>query len=278
MNFSNIKLGKIGYLNILPIYYPLENHIIDHKFCIESGPPAKLNCMMQEGALEISAASSIEYARRPEQYYLLPNLAIGSCGPVQSVLLLSRYPLKSLDRKQILVSAQTHTSAALLRVLLSEHLKINVNFKSGDITRILEEGGRPDAFLAIGDEALLLRHHPDYPYSWDLGQAWLEWTGLPFIFGVWVVQKRSVAADQELMAKGVADLLRAKDWGKNNLHFFAELVARQGILDVTSMRSYFRGLAYDLGEREKVGLQRFYKCLAFVGEIGEVPELNFFPA
>lgn len=278
MRKTNIKLGKIGYLNILPIYYPLEYNLIKHDFCIKSGPPARLNRMMQEGELEISAASSIEYARRPEQYYLLPNLAIGSRGPVQSVLLLSRYPLKSLAGKQILVSAQTHTSAALLRVLLSEHLKVKVDFESGDITRILEQGGLPDAFLAIGDEALLLRNHPEYPFSWDLGQAWLKWTGLPFIFGVWVVQKWAVEENQKRMTEAIYKLLAAKDWGMSHLQFFAELVAKQGILDVSSMYSYFSGLVYDLDKREQAGLYRFYDLLASVQEIDKVPDLRFFPA
>ena len=83
-----LRMGRIGYLNVLPIYHPLEAGIIPHDFEIISGPPAVLNNMMARGELHISSNSCFEYAMRPERYHLVEDLSIGSHGNVMSVLLL----------------------------------------------------------------------------------------------------------------------------------------------------------------------------------------------
>lgn len=269
-----VRLGRIGYLNVLPIYNPLESGAVAHDFVIESGPPARLNQIMEAGGLDLSACSSIEYARRPERYLLVPDLAIGSCGPVQSVLLLSRVPL---DRaRTILVSAQTHTSAALMRVMLAERFGLRPSFESGDIQSRLAAGEPPQAFLAIGDEALRLRRHPEYPYSLDLGSEWNAWTGLPFIFGVWIVSREAAARLGPRLDEAVRTLLAAKAHGAARLGDYARLGASQGILDEPTLRSYFRGLVYDLGPEEQEGLRAFYAKLAQAGAIPAAPRLEFY--
>lgn len=272
-----IRLGKIGYLNVLPIYHPLESGLIENDFDIVSGPPSALNRLMDAGELDISASSSIEYARHPEKYYLVPNIAIGSCGPVQSVLLLSRCSMDDLSGKTILVSSQTHTSAALLRVLLAEHWKIDVEYVSGDATLELKNGNLPDAILAIGDEALNLRHHPEYPHRTDLGEAWRDSTSLPFIFGVWIVQRDSLEANRTRIKDGCEKLITAKNWGTANMAAMCTLASQSSCLNSVEMCSYFEGLVYDMGDKEIEGLQLFYQHLKSNGIIDNVPKLEFIP-
>ena len=113
-----LRMGRINYLNVLPIYHPLEAGIIPHGFELVSGPPALLNDMMGAGELHISSCSCFEYAKRPGRYYLVDDLSIGSRGPVMSVMLLSQGELSSLEGKEILISGESHTSVALLRILL----------------------------------------------------------------------------------------------------------------------------------------------------------------
>jgi len=271
-----VRLGKIGYLNVLPIYHPLENGLVDGDFDIISGPPSALNKLMDAGELDISAASSIEYARHPEKYYLVPDIAIGSRGPVQSVLLLCRCPKEELSGKTILVSSQTHTSAALLQVLLNEW-GLDVNFVTGDASACLEDGQCPEGILAIGDEALNLRYHEDYPYRVDLGEAWLELTGLPFIFGVWIVQRSSLNTMNGNIREACDTLIKARQWGTDNMTSMCCLAADSSSLNRTEMCSYFDGLVYEFGEKEKEGLQLFYSHLQKNGIIESVPEMKFLP-
>lgn len=270
-----IRLGKIGYLNVLPIYHSIEKSLIDHDFELVTGPPAKLNRAMARGELDISAASSIEYARHAEDYLLVPNLSIGSRGPVQSVLLLSRVPVLELEDATILVSSQTHTSAALLRILLEKHLGINVGYETGDASSTLESGTSPQALLAIGNEALELRRHPEYPYSMDLGETWRQWTGLPFIFGLWLVNRKSWLADNVRMETACRALIAAKEWGTEHMGSMCRLAAESSSLDGPEMCSYFNGLVYDLEEKEQLGLQLFFEHLYDAGYIESVPELKF---
>lgn len=273
----SVRLGKIGYLNVLPLYHPLENGIIENDFEIVSGPPSHLNKLMDAGQLDISAASSIEYARHPEKYYLVPNIAIGSRGPVQSVLLLSRCSVDELEGQTILVSSQTHTSAALLKVLLKELWKVNTEFVSGDATELLESGERPEAILAIGDEALNLRYHPDYPHRTDLGEAWRDLTNLPFIFGVWIVQRDSYKAASATIRQACEKMIAAKNWGTTNMDSMCTLAAEDSCLNDAEMCSYFDGLVYDFGEKEIHGLELFYQRLAKNGIIDFPPSLQFIP-
>lgn len=274
---SKPRLGKISYLNVLPVYYALEQGLVNHSFQIVSGTPAELNTLMSQGLLELSAASSIEYARNHADYLLLPNLAIGSQGPVQSVLLLSKIPVNQLGDKSILLSSQTHTSAALLKMLLQSRYRIRPGYQTGDIWSSLQDKIPPVAFLAIGDEALLLRRHPEYPWHLDLGQAWLEWTGLPFIFGVWMAKKSAWRQDPEGLSQGVLQLLESKKWGQAHLGLLSRMAAKNNILEPGKMQEYFQGLVFDLEDRELQGLERFYQELYRHGLIQEQPSLEFFP-
>ena len=268
-----VRLGRIGYVNVLPIYHPLENGAVPGSFLVTSGPPSRLNDLMAKGLLDVSATSSLEYGQRPGRYLLLPDLAIGSRGPVQSVLLLARRPVEELAGRPILVSSQTHTSAALLGLLLRRKFKVDASFETGDVTARMDSDDVPEACLAIGDEALRLRGHPALPFVYDLGQLWLEWTGLPFIFGVWVVQRE--AARQPGALAACRALLAAKAWSAARPELMAELAAAHTGHSVAAMADYFRGLVYDLGPEEQAGLRLFFRWLAEDGVIPAAPELEF---
>ena len=271
-----LRMGRIGYLNVLPIYHPLEAGILPHDYEIISGPPAVLNNMMARGELHVSSNSCFEYARHPDQYYMIEDLSIGSRGPVMSVLLLSRVPVEQLDGKTILISGETHTSVALLRLLLQDRYQINATFETGAVTPALRTPEPPVAFLAIGDEALRLRNHPDYPYRVDMADAWMEWTGLPFIFGLWVISREAV--ESGLLPDDPGALLRrGRDWGLAHMDVILDLTGHGCPLSREELTVYYNeGLTFSLGERELQGLSLFYRKLADARMIPGVPPLRFF--
>jgi chorismate dehydratase len=258
------------------LYYPLECGAIPNDFRIASGPPAKLNEMMASGLLDASSVSCIEYGRRPEQYRLIPDLGIGSRGPVQSVLLLSQIPMEQLDGGEVAVTSQTHTSAALLKVLFTLYAPMNIQLTPGRPVDAIRNGALPTALLAIGDDALRLRRHPAYPHVWDLGGVWREWTGLPFIFGVWVVS-RAFSQARPAAARHVCEAFaEAKAWGLARMETIIGLTAARCFLSEAELVSYYDGLVYDLREEEQAGLRHFYECLVKIGEIPKTPELDFY--
>jgi chorismate dehydratase len=125
-----LRMGRIGYLTGLPIYPPLEAGLLPHDYELVSGPPALLNTMMARGELHVSSCSCFEYACRPERYFLVEDLSIGSRGPVMSVLLLSRLPVEQRQGKEILISGETHTSVALLRLLMRDRYRCEVAYRT----------------------------------------------------------------------------------------------------------------------------------------------------
>jgi len=271
---ERLRLGKIGFLNVLPIYYPLESGIITHPFAIASGTPAHLNALMAKGDLDLSVVSSIEYARYPERYSILPDLSISCCGAVKSVVLFSQVPVSGLDGKTVTVTNNSATSVFLLKILFSERLGIKADLRSGSFEEVSLGGSLPLAFLAIGDEALRLSARDVYPHRLDLGEAWHSWTGLPFVFALWVMQKKSAEKWDGSLENIIKVLASAKDWGRTHLDRVCAVAAQKGILGADELKVYYTGLRFDLREGEQEGLKLFYRFLKDMGEIPIVPELE----
>ncbi len=271
---SKLRLGRIDFLNVLPIYYPLEAGIVSNPFEIVSGVPSELNELCAAGSLDISPVSSIEYARRAGLYYIVPDLSISSTGEVKSVLLLSRAPIEQLSGKTVLASSNSHTSVGLLKVLCKLRYGVDLRFKTGVCSNYAAGPVLPDACLTIGDEALRLGRSGHFPYVLDLGTAWFEWTGLPFVFAVWVVRKETVTEKSGLLQDAMDALISSKRWGRANIGIICRQAARTGLLEVPELEEYYSCLRFDLNERERKGLELFYSSLFQAGELKEVPRLE----
>jgi chorismate dehydratase len=264
------RMGRIEFLNVLPIYHAMEVGHVPHAFELVYAPPSTLNAMMKRGELAVSSTSCIEYARRPEKYRIIPDLSIASHGEVLSVLLVSRIPVEKLDGKTVLVSTATHTSVALLKMLLRDYASISVSYITGNASERMHENGAPEAMLVIGDEALRLRNHPEYTYMWDLGEEWMRWTNLPFVFGLWVAAQNASFTEDPAKA-----LHASRDWSLANKDAFIRVAMEWYGMDRGFLEKYFTCLKFTLGEKELEGLRLFYSRLAESGEIPRAPELSF---
>ncbi len=269
---EKLKLGRIGFLNVLPVYYPLESGIVSHPFEIVPGVPSYLNELTAAGQLDMSPVSSIEYARRADRYYIVPDLSISSYGEVKSVLLLSRRPIEQLSGEKILLSSQSHTSVGLLKILCKTRFGVTPIFEAGSLSE--NRDVLPEACLAIGDEALRLGGSGLYPCVLDLGTAWFEWTGLPFVYAVWVIRRMAVEERNGQIAPAIAALLASKKWGRSNIESICREASRAGLLGMDALREYYHCLRFDLNEQERQGLELFYFHLFKIGELEQVPRLE----
>ncbi|MEJ5301280.1 MAG: menaquinone biosynthesis protein [Thermodesulforhabdaceae bacterium] len=273
MDSSTVKVGRIGYLNVLPIYYPLEQGTIKHGLSFVYGSPAELNELMACGKLDVSVVSSVEYARHSDRYRVLPDLSISCRGAVKSVLLFSKFPLDELDGRIVHLTPQSHTSVALLKLMLSRAYRIRCVFAS--MARPLWQTRHkeyPDAYLAIGDEALYWAKRGNFPYTWDLGDLWYKWTGLPFVFALWVCRKD---LESEKVANSVESLLKAKAWGTKHLDLVCSQAARTTFLTKKELKLYFQHLIYDLGSDMLEALNRYYGLLYQEGMLDNLPSMTF---
>lgn len=278
-NATGLRIGRIPYVNCYPVYGAIDRGIVALDGEIVSGVPTELNGRMAAGQLDVSVVSAVEYARTPERYLLLPDLAISCDGPVQSVVLCSKLPAPELGGRTVIVSRSSMTSAALLELLFSGVWNARPRFVPGD-AEVSDLGAlgqeQHDARLVIGDAALLLTagDRSEYPHVYDLGREWKRWTGLPFVFAVWVA-RRSVPVAESLRVH--ASLIAARDWGLQHLdELAAEASDRTGVA-VARCRSYLSGLDYGLSYPHLAGLTEFFRRLV---EVGRVPNgtLTFLPA
>jgi chorismate dehydratase len=200
---------------------------------------------------------------------------------VRSVLLFSHRPAPELTGRRVVVSRSSMTSVALLELLFESVWHASPEFVGGDaeMEDISRFGDDPhDARLVIGDAALLLREGSRgaarYAFVYDLGAEWKAWTGLPFVFALWVAQRSAAPAE----SLGIhASLIASRDWGLANLDALAGQAAVHTGVDRSTCRAYFDGLDYGLGYEYLAGLTEFFRRLAAAGRV-PAAKLSFLAA
>jgi chorismate dehydratase len=278
-----MRVGRIPYVNCYPVYGAIDRRLVPLAADLVDGVPTALNRQMAAGSLDVSVVSAVEYARNANRYLLLPDLAISCDGPVRSVALFSKRPAEDLEGRRVVVSRSSMTSAALLELLFEHVWRARPRFVPGDaelsdLDRF--DGEAHDARLVIGDAALLLtatraaKVPVSYDYVYDLGAAWKAWTGLPFVFAVWVAQ-RATARNQALDA--CAALRASRDWGLNHLSVLAEQAATVTGVEERTCREYLSGLDYRLSYAHLAGLTEFLRRLVLAGRVPD-GSLAFLPA
>jgi chorismate dehydratase len=276
-----MRVGRIPYINCYPVYGAVDRKIVSLDGDLVDGVPSALNHAMAAGTLDVSVISAVEYARDAARYLLLPDLAISCDGPVRSVMLFSRRPAETLDGGRVLVSRSSMTSVALLQLMFEQVWHASPAFvpadaEVADLARTVEAH---DARLIIGDAALMLTSGTsalaaDYPYVYDLGAVWKEWTGLPFVFAVWVAQRTTpVAASLAVHAQ----LIQSRDWGLAHLdQLSAQAAVATGVSKPAALE-YLSGLDYGLRYEHLAGLTTFFGKLAASGRVPN-GSLAFLPA
>ncbi|MCW5556901.1 MAG: menaquinone biosynthesis protein [Verrucomicrobiae bacterium] len=234
------RIGSVPYLNAVPLTHTLGPEVV-------LLPPSRLAVELHAGRLDAALVSVTEPLRHPG-YHIVDGVGIISRGPVASVILAHRRPLEALTR--VHADAASCTSVALLRMLLAAR-GIRPEFVPfHDYASAADR----EAVLLIGNPALEFRRSGASHDVWDLGAAWWEWTGLPFVFAVWAV--RDSAASGELPG-----LLRAA--AAAGCAAIPELVEARTEFDRPLRQAYLGGhIHYDLGAAEKDGLRRFAQLLA----------------
>ncbi|MFH2065304.1 MAG: menaquinone biosynthesis protein [Pseudomonadota bacterium] len=272
-----IRVGRIGYINVAPVYYGLEQAGTPSRIRLISQPPAVLNRMMAQGMIDISPVSSAAFARNHHDWSLLPNLSISAFGKVMSVLLVSNHPLKDLENRKILLSDESASAADMLKLVLSWK-KIFPQFETGTVrpdNRSAWENH--DAVLVIGNSALTGGWESRFPYIYDLGELWKQETGLPFVFAVWAVRKAFARRYPKVVADIAGHFERSKQLGRMNMAEIRKAASRQLNLDPDVCRTYFEKLQYGLGHFELQGLKTFYQGLYAENIISDPVKLSFFP-
>ena len=268
------RVGRVGYINCEPVYYGIARGAVPAACRIVDGTPTELNRMLSDGDLDISVISAIEYARHPDRYLILPDLAIACDGAVESVLFLSRVKPSELDGKLVLLNRDSLTSIFLVRLLLARGFGVMPLYRHSEIDSIDSLAEDVAGVLMIGDPAL--RARGALPYTLDLGQGWKDLTGLPFVFAVWAVRRAYYQEHREETLQLHRALLRSKRYSLSRLDEICEAVYGRVGLSRQACSIYLKErLSFDLTLRHLEGLRRFLAMLEAEGELAASPRPEF---
>jgi len=238
--------ARIPYANAAP-FYALWH---EAPFAVRNLPPRDLGREAEAGGVDLGLMAAGDFFRLRDRFELLAPMGVAARGAVQSVLLFSRRPVNALAGASISVTPETSTSIRLLRLLLDGRRGLEgVRYIRG------LEPSQSDGLLVIGDQAMRMRSRPPegFTYQLDLGSDWLEWTGLSFVYAVWVVRKSLDPA----LKRELADFLDASlAAGLANLPEVARAQTEPGWTPEET-EGYLRRFHYRLGAEDLEGMARF---------------------
>ena len=265
MNQKILRIGRIPYANLFPIFYHLDKECDNSAYRFIKGAPSKLNRMLNDGHLDISISSSIEYLKNKDRYLILPSFSISSYGAIESIFIFSSVPLEKLGSKTVAISSESDTSAALLRIILKEFLGITCRFKTVRNRTIKGALSKYPALLLIGDSAMkeakkaVTGNNSKSPYIYDLAELWHKYTGLPFVFALWIVRNETISEKGELLKRLSSDLMRASRFTTKRLRHIAKESPQKEWLSEEELVNYWKKISYNLTEKHMEGLRLFEK-------------------
>ncbi len=245
-----MRIGCVSYLNAKPLIDDIEVAWPQAK--VRFDVPSRLLADLERGAVEIALCPVIDFFRSRVPLTIVPVGGIGCDGPTLTVRLYSSIPLDQVEA--VHADTDSHTSVALLRVLMlrlhGRRLKlVDLNTRGS----VIQHQSNPASMLLIGDK--VVTDSPAavrYPYQLDLGEAWKQVTGLPFVFAVWMARE-GVALDEAAN--------RLDDCRRRNADRIDDIVAHYAPthgwpLDLA--RHYLGDLLkFDIGPRQIDAIARF---------------------
>jgi chorismate dehydratase len=260
-----VRLGAVSYLNTRPLVEGLDAR---PDVALRFDVPARCADLVEAGEVDLGLVPIIEYARHADDYAVVPDVSIASRAAVDSVALFTRRPIEQV--RTIALDVSSRTSAGLTRLLCARLWRIRPAFvpAAPDIRAMRASA---DAALLIGDPALFLDPASVDAQKIDLGLAWRELTGLPFVWAVW--SGRLGAASPATCRL----LYEARLRGEANIDAIARR-ERPGDADGQSLIArYLRDtITYELDGTLQAGAQAYFDGLAAEGIIPRAPRLRTF--
>lgn len=268
-----LTVGHITYANCVPFFHYLPEAGFSGR--IVEGVPAELNRLLAEGAIDVSPSSSFEYACRWSDYLLLPGHSISSCGPVRSVLLFSARPIETLEGCEIALTGESATSVNLLRILLAEFYgfsRVTFRVPARPVEELMAEGAPA---LLIGDRALRASFAAS-GHVYDLGELWYRFTGLPFVFALWILRREAAQSKREEVASLLQQLTQSRTRAFAALESVAAATPERHWMSEADLVAYWRCMSYELDERHLSGLRHYFALAVKHGLLAALPEIRFF--
>jgi len=239
-----LKISAVSYLNTYPFVFGLRESGLMQNMQLELDVPAICAQKLKNGTVNVAL---VPVGALPEigKYHYISDYCIGAVGEVKTVLLLSKVPIDQISH--IYLDYDSRTSVELVRVLAKYHWQIDPvweHLKPGQS----ESMTGAESMVAIGDKTFNLRS--GFPYVYDLAEAWITFSGLPFVFAVWIskeeIPENLLAPFRAALSYGISHKRECLDYFRDKLPAGHDCM------------SYLEhNISYDFDERKKNGLKLF---------------------
>lgn len=255
-------LGSVPYVNGRPLVWAFERGLGEMPVDVKHAIPSRLPAMLDSGEADAVLASSIESLLSPNRR-IAGGIAIASDGAVESVRLFSKVPFGQIRR--LALDQSSLTSNALAQILLRDRFGAQPEAKAcpPDLKSMLAEF---DAGVLIGD--IGMKSDGTGLHILDLGQAWSEWTGLPFVWALWIGSERLtpelagyLARARELSGLGAGRTRSAESVAQ----IVNDIAAVSGWTLDEVERYLTQVIGFDLTPRHLAGLKEFRQRLVAHG-------------
>jgi chorismate dehydratase len=258
------RIAASSYLNTAPLIWSFINgprqddvELFTHQ------APARCAEMLSDGEADAALVPVIEYQRIPD-IAIVPDVCVGSRSAVRSVVIASK--LNNLKKvKRVALDDSSRTSVALVKIIFREFLGFEPEWQVSppDLRSMLEHH---DAALIIGDPAMKIPR--DRFRVFDLATLWHDYTGLGFVFAMWMMRADPAAACP-------VDFAAARDEGLAHLDEIAASQADQS-LSPGEIKDYLtRNIAFQMDENMMKGLQLYFELARKHDLIREAKTLEF---
>lgn len=244
------RIAASSYLNTAPLIWSfISGTQRESVKLFTDTAPARCADMLAKGEVEAALVPVIEYQRLAD-VAIVPDVCVGSRSAVHSVVLVSR--LNNLKRvKRVALDDSSRTSVALVKIIFREFLGFEPEWETSppDLKSML---ARADAALIIGDPAMKISR--DQFRVFDLATLWHDYTGLGFVFAMWMARGDRAAAVRAI------DFVRARDEGLAHLDDIAEEYRTQLSLSAEEIKDYLTlNIAFQLDEEMKQGVELYFE-------------------
>ncbi|QDU33676.1 Chorismate dehydratase [Poriferisphaera corsica] len=270
MSAQICRVGCVSYLNSKPLIEGLEDIT---GVGVSYRVPADLIEELEEDKVDIALCPVIDYFRSQEDLVMVPSSGIGCAGQTLTVRLFSRVPIPEIT--EVYADTESHTSVALLKVILQKtfHIKPKlVSYIAKDRKADGKDAIDPEAMLLIGDK--VVNDAPcgcAYKHQLDLGQAWWEMTGKPFVFALWMTKKNKSLGQLPLILSEI----QIKNSGR--IKELAEKYAEPHGWPMDWAERYLGEiLKYPIGQKELEGIKMFAEYAHELGLITELKKMTIY--
>lgn len=241
-----IRIGSVSYLNALPLLFGLRKGLMAGKAILSIDYPSAIASDLVSGKIDVGLVP-VAVIPQLREYHIVTDYGIGCNGDVVTVGLFSDVPIEEIS--EVMLDYQSRSSVALVQILLKHHWNISpklIPAYPGYEDRIQ---GR-SAGVVIGDRAFVQRNRSKYTY--DLGRAWKDFTGLPFLFAAWIANKK-------LTSDFISDFNEANQYGLSHI----DEVVKTANYDQYDLQKYFTtDIDYHIDSAKLLALEKYLKYLS----------------